>query len=345
MNRSHSARFIVAVIATTLASVVNAQQPAIPPAAPLVPDAVLFKRIDSLIAATPAFSGVVAVGKGGAVVYLASAGLTKPGGAKPSSTTTFNLGSINKIFTQILVRQIASEQSWSLDTTLGALWPSYPNRAIADSITIRQLLNHRSGVQGNIFAGDSAARGKLRTLKDFLPLVVDQPLQFKPGSRESYSNAGYVLLGLLLEERTKRSYYSLIEERIYRFSGMTSAGYFARDSLPAFAAIGTTQRNANGEPLSAPRLNTGALPGRGSSAGGGYASAQDLLLFVQALRDKRIPQGPPPGVGIAGGSPGVNGVIEGALPGDRDLVILANVDPPMAEQLSRIIRGWLGVRD
>lgn len=345
MNRTLGTGSFVALLTTTLASIATAQQPVAPTAAPPVPDAVLFKRIDSLVAATPAFSGVVAVGKGGAIVYLASAGLTKPGGAKPSGTTAFNLGSINKIFTQILVRQIATEQGWSLDTTLSALWPSYPNRAIADSITIRQLLNHRSGVQGNIFAGDSAARDKLRALKDFLPLFVDQPLQFKPGSRESYSNAGYVLLGLLLEERTKRSYYSLVDERIYRFSGMTSAGYFTRDSLPSFAAVGTTQRNAMGEALKAPRLNTGALPGRGSSAGGGYASAQDLLLFVQALRDKRIPQGPPPGVGIAGGSPGVNGVVEGALPGDRDLVILANVDPPMAEQLSRIIRGWLGVRD
>lgn len=315
------------------------------PVAPVVPDAVLFKRIDSLVAATPAFSGVIAVGKRGAIVYIATAGLTKPGGGKPTSITAFNLGSINKVFTEILVRQTAAEQGWSLDTTLAGVWPEYPNKTVAQAITIRQLLTHRSGVQGNIFAGDSAARGRIRALRDYLPLIVDQPLQFKPGSRQAYSNAGYVLLGLLLEQRTHRPYYELVDERIYRFAGMTSAGYFARDSLPDFAAVGTTQRSLAGAPLDAPRLNRGSLPGRGSSAGGGYASAQDLLLFVQALRDKRIPQGPPPGIGIAGGSPGLNAVIEGALPGDRDLVILANVDPPMAETLSQIIRGWLGVKD
>lgn len=305
----------------------------------------LFKRIDSLLTATPSFSGIITVGRRGAVIYAGAAGTTRPGGAKPTITTAFNLGSINKLFTQILVRQTAAEQGWSLDTTFAALWPSYPDHAVSDRITIRQLLDHRSGVQGNIFAGDSAARGQLRALTDYLPLLLNQPLQFTPGSREAYSNAGYVLLGLLLEQRTKRSFYDLVDERIYRFSGMTSAGYFRRDSLPAFAAVGTTLRSATGATLAAPRRNTGALPARGSSAGGGYASAQDLLLFVQALRDKRIPQGPPPGIGIAGGSPGVNAVIEGGLPGDRDLVILANVDPPAAEQLAQIIRGWLGAQD
>lgn len=334
-----------ALAAVSTAAGAQASPPSASPAAPSIPDAVLFKRIDSLVAATPGFSGVIAVGKRGAVVYFASAGLTKPGGTKPTSTTAFNLGSINKVFTEILVRQTAAEQGWSLDTTLAGVWPDYPNQAVAQAITIRQLLRHTSGVQGNIFAGDSAARGKRRTLRDYLPTFVDNPLQFKPGTRESYSNAGYVLLGLLLEQRTKRSYYELVDERIYRFTGMTSAGYFARDSLPEYAVVGTTQRSVAGEPLDAPRVNKGSLPGRGSSAGGGYASAQDLLLFLQALRDKRIPQGPPPGIGVAGGSPGVNAVIEGALPGDRDLVILVNVDPPMAETLSQIIRGWLGVKD
>jgi CubicO group peptidase (beta-lactamase class C family) len=341
---SRHRRSLVLLLALVTVSTVAGAQASLSPA-PVVPDAVLFKRIDSLVAATPGFSGVVAVGKRGAVVYLASAGLTKRGGVKPTSTTAFNLGSINKVFTEILVRQTAAEQGWSLDTTLAGVWPDYPNADVAKAVTVRQLLTHTSGVQGNIFAGDSTARGKRRTLRDYLPLIVDEPLQFKPGTRQAYSNAGYVLLGLLLEQRTKRSYYELVDARIYRFSGMTSAGYFARDSLPDFAAVGTTQRSVAGSPLDAPRVNRGALPGRGSSAGGGYASAQDLLLFVQALRDKRIPQGPPPGIGVAGGSPGVNAVLEGDLPGERDLVILANVDPPMAETLSQIIRGWLGVKD
>jgi CubicO group peptidase (beta-lactamase class C family) len=104
-------------------------QPALSPT-PLS-DSVLFRRVDSLVAANPGFSGVVAIGRGGAVVHLAAAGVVTPGGARPTAETAFNLGSINKLFTQIVVRQLAAEQGWSLDTTLAGVWPDYPNRDVA----------------------------------------------------------------------------------------------------------------------------------------------------------------------------------------------------------------------
>ena len=318
-------------------------QPAISPT-PLS-DSVLFRRVDSLVAANPGFSGVVAIGRGGAVVHLATAGAVTPGGARPTAETAFNLGSINKLFTQIVVRQLAAEQGWSLDTTLAGVWPDYPNRDVARTVTIRQLLTHRSGVQGNIFAGDSITRGRLLSLRDFLPLFVNEPLQFAPGSRDAYSNAGYVLLGLLIEQRTGRSYFDVVAERVYRPSGMTRTAHWRRDSLPVFAAVGRTARREDGTATGQPMSNRSTLPGRGSSAGGGYASAADLVRFMQALRERRLPQAPPPGVGVAGGSPGVNAIIEGDLPGGRDVIVLANVDPPMAERLASAIRRMLGAVD
>lgn len=310
-----------------------------------VADSQLFRRVDSLVAANPGFSGVVAIGRGGTVVHLAAAGAVALGGPRPTAETAFNLGSVNKLFTQIVVRQLAADQGWSLDTTVAALWPQYPNAAVARAVTVRQLLTHRSGVQGNIFAGDSAARASLRTLRDFLPLFVNEPLQFTPGSRDAYSNAGYVLLGLLIEQRTQRSYFDVVAERIYGPAGMTRSAHWRRDSLPAFAARGTTQDAEPGVPPSAPRSNMATLPARGSSAGGGYASAADLVRFVQALRERRLPLAPPPGIGIAGGSPGVNAIIEGDLPGGRDVIVLANVDPPAAERVAQAIRRLLGATD
>jgi D-alanyl-D-alanine carboxypeptidase len=310
-----------------------------------VADSTLHRVIDSLVAATPSFSGVVAVGRRGVVIHVAAAGTTQPGGMRASPETAFNLGSINKLFTEIVVRQLAVEQGWSLDTTLAALWPDYPNPAVARAVTIRQLLTHRSGVQGNVFAGDSVARGRLLRLRDFLPLLVNEPLQFTPGARQAYSNAGFVLLGLLIEQRTGHSYYDVVAERIYRPAGMARAAHWRRDSLPTFAAVGMVSRSEAGAMLENSRPNTGTLPARGSSAGGGYASAADLLRFVQALRAGVLPQAPPPGIGVAGGSPGANAIVEGALPGDRDLVVLANVDPPAAERLARAIRRRLGVME
>jgi D-alanyl-D-alanine carboxypeptidase len=329
------------VIAIGAGLLIGAGQLAAQPAP--VADSTLYRKIDSLVAATPGFSGVVAIGRSGAVAHLAAAGTARTGGSRPTAETAFNLGSITKLLTQIVVRQLATEQQWSLDTALAGVWPSYPNAAVAKAITIRQLLQHKSGVTGNIFAGDAAARGKLRELRDFLPLFVNNPLEFTPGTRESYSNAGYVLLGLLIEERTKRRYADVLVERIYRPVGMTRSSHYARDSLPLFAAIGMTTRDGNGAVVpGAARANAATLPGRGSSAGGSYASASDLVRLVQALRERKLKDAPPAGIGIAGGSPGVNAIIEGDLPGGRDLVVLANVDPPAAERMARAIRALLG---
>jgi CubicO group peptidase (beta-lactamase class C family) len=229
---------------------------------------------------------------------------------------------------------------------LGKYWPDYPNQEVARKVTIRQLLRHTSGIGGNIF--DPPAGGKrndIRSLKDYLPLFVNAPTQFEPGARNAYSNAGYVVLGLLVERLSGEDYYSYVRKHIFEPAGMTRTGSFAVDSLPPNTAIGYT-RGDEGAPADAPvRSNASDLPGRGSSAGGGYSTAQDLMKFLKALRERRIANGPPPGLGIAGGSGGMNAVVEGELPGGYDLIVLSNLDPPAAERVSQLVREWLGVRD
>ncbi|MGI8402912.1 MAG: hypothetical protein ACR2NS_15105 [Gemmatimonadaceae bacterium] len=116
-------------------------------------------------------------------------------------------------------------------------------------------------------------------------------------------------------------------------------------SLPPNTAIGYTKGDEDA-PADAPvHPNVSELPGRGSSAGGGYSTAQDLMRFLKALRARRIANGPPSGLGIAGGSGGINAIVEGQLPGDYDLIVLSNLDPPAAERVSQFVRGWLGVED
>jgi D-alanyl-D-alanine carboxypeptidase len=207
-------------------------------------------------------------------------------------------------------------------------------------------MRHTSGIGGNVF--DPPAGGKrndIRALGDYLPLFVNRPLQFPPGTRNAYSNAGYVVLGLLVERLSGKDYYTYVREHILQPAGMTRTGSFFVDSLPPNTAIGYTRGGMNAS-LSAPlRPNSPDLPGRGSSAGGGYSTAQDLLRFLQALREQRIPNGLPAGLGIAGGSGGVNAMIEGDLPGRYDLIVLTNLDPPAAVRVARMAREWLGVTD
>ncbi|HEV7837637.1 MAG TPA: serine hydrolase domain-containing protein, partial [Gemmatimonadaceae bacterium] len=336
-----------------LGSSVAAQQPSAggePPRPSPISQTELFRRltksIDSLAAAGQ-FSGVAVLAKNGVTIFQRATGMAdRERGIAINGETAFNLGSINKTFTQIAILQLRAAGKLDLDSTLVTYWPDYPNKEVARRITIRQLLRHSSGIGGNIF--DPPAGGKrndIRTLGDFLPLFVNEPLQFEPGSRNAYSNPGYVVLGLLIERLSGSDYYTYVREHIFRPAGMTRTGSFFVDSLPSNTAIGYTRGDENAPANTPLRPNFKDLPGRGSSAGGGYSTAHDLVKFVQALREQRIPNGLPPGIGDAGGSGGVNAIVEGELPGGYDLVVLTNLDPPAAERVARMTREWLGARD
>lgn len=344
-SRMHP-RLSFALAAAVLAA---APAPAQSPAPPITQDELIRRlgaTLDSL-SSRDEFAGAVVLARGGTPVFQHAYGMADREARRPNDVETgFNLGSINKAFTQIAVRQLADAGKIQPDSTLAFHWPDYPNQEVARRVTIRQLLQHRSGIGGNIF-GDppGGSRGSIRRLRDFLPLFVNEPLQFEPGSQQRYSNAGYVVLGLLVERLSGEDYYGYVRRHVYEPAGMTRTAHFAVDSLPPNTAVGYT-RGGPGSPGDGPlRRNTEQLPGRGSSAGGGYSTAHDLMRFVQALRERKIPGGMPAGIGIAGGSGGVNGVVEGDLPGGYDLIVLANLDPPAAERIARAVRGWLGVAD
>jgi CubicO group peptidase (beta-lactamase class C family) len=302
--------------------------------------------LDSLASAGQ-FSGVALLAKNGVPVFQHAYGMSdRERRIANTVETAFNLGSINKAFTQIAILQLRAGGKLDLDSTLAVYWPDYPNQEVARRITIRQLMRHTSGIGGNIFdPPPGGKRNDIRALKDYLPLFVNRPLQFEPGTRNAYSNAGYVVLGLLVERLSGQDYYTYVRDNIFRPARMTRTGSFPVDSLPPNTAIGYTRGGPNAPSSSPLRPNSRDLPGRGSSAGGGYSTAHDLLRFVQALREQRIPSGLPAGLGIAGGSGGINAIVEGDLPGGYDLVVLANLDPPAAERVARMTREWLGVRD
>jgi D-alanyl-D-alanine carboxypeptidase len=90
--------------------------------------------------------------------------------------------------------------------------------------------------------------------------------------------------------------------------------------------------------------NTPTLPARGSSAGGGYSTAADLLKFSVSLKAGILPSpesSPGRGLGIAGGAPGLNAALEWDPVQDYTIIVLSNYDPPSAERIARQIREWL----
>ena len=226
-------------------------------------------------------------------------------------------------------------------------------------MTIRQLVEHRSGL-GDIFNRryTEIPKDRLRTTDDFIALFVGEPLLFEPGTEQRYSNAGYVVLGKVIETLSGMSYQDYVRQRIYGPAGMTSSDSYEADVPTPNLAEGYT-RGEDG----VLRSNVFTRPGRGSSAGGGYSTAEDLLRFARAFTGGKLagpgwtawvlggpapkpgepaPAGPLPAIGAAGGAPGMNAVLD--LNPGRGLVVvvLANLDPPAAQEVARWARGLLG---
>ncbi len=288
------------------------------------------------------FSGVALIAKDSRVIFHEAYGFADREKKIPNrKDTKFNLGSINKNFTRAAVHQLARQGKLSLDDPIKKFLPDYPNVQAAEKVTVRQLLNMTSGI-GDFFGDryDATPKEKIRTLQDYLPLFADRPLEFEPGTSNRYSNGGYVVLGLIIEKASGVDYYAYVRETIFKPCGMADTDAFPRDADTPNLARGYARE---GEAAGGPRvLNFATLPGRGSSAGGGYSTAGDMLKYVMALKDKKIilPDAAN-GLGIAGGAPGINSVLEWDPRTGYIVIVLTNFDPPTAGQAVRRIVSWL----
>ncbi|HEY6147285.1 MAG TPA: serine hydrolase domain-containing protein, partial [Thermoanaerobaculia bacterium] len=226
----------------------------------------------------------------------------------------------------------------------------------ADRITVRQLLDMTSGL-GDIFGPEFAANPhRLRELSDYLTLFETKPLKFEPGTGREYSNAGYIVLGLMVEKLTGRKYRDVVAEWVFAPAGMRDTGLFAIDEGTPRRAVGYTRRgetrsheearktSGTAQPPAPRKPNTDMSPGRGSSAGGSYSTAGDLLKFANALAKGTIALATDNGaggdLGIAGGAPGCNAILEADTEKGFTVVVLVNDDPPLAERTGRKLREW-----
>ncbi len=295
-------------------------------------------------AADGEFSGAVLIAQAERILFERAYGFADQA-AKTANRpdTRFNLGSINKIFTNIAIHQLASQGKLSLDDTISKFLPNYPNKDAAGKVTIRHMLSMSSGI-GDFFGErfDRTPKDKIVTISEYLPLFADLPLDFQPGSQRRYSNGGYIVLGAIIEKVTGTDYYSYVKQNIYGPAGMKESDWFERGKLPPNTATGYTRHGPSGSETPGNRLpNLDTLPGRGSSAGGGYSNLRDLLAFVQAMKQAKLstPDFQPNTLGIAGGAPGINAVVETTA--KYTVIVLSNFDPPAAERVARQIRDWL----
>ena len=201
-----------------------------------------------------------------------------------------------------------------------------------------------------------------------MKLYGNRGLEFEPGSRWQYSNYGFLLLGVIVEKVSGQSYYDYVRDHIFKPAGMIATASEPEDQVVADRSFGYMRSDG---PSWQPNNDT--LPYRGTSAGGGYSTVEDLLKFATALQTNKLlkpqytemlttgkvdtPNGGKYAYGFqeatvngtrcfghGGGAPGMNGELK-ICPGPGYVVaVLANLDPPAATRVADFITNRLPMK-
>lgn len=311
------------------------------------------------------FSGAALMAKNGKAVFAQAYGLAdREKKTKNTLKTRFRLGSMNKMFTAVATMQLVQSGKLDLKAPFGNYLTDYPNKDVASKVTIEHLLTHMGGT-GDIFGPEfDKRRLELKTLSDYVNLYGQRALEFEPGSRWQYSNYGFLLLGVIVEKVSGQSYYDYVRDHIFKPAGMTATASEPEEQTVTDRSVGYTRSEARDW-----QPNTDTLPYRGTSAGGGYSTVEDLLRFATALQTHKLlnaqytemlttgkvdagrgkyAYGFQDSVingtrcfGHGGGAPGMNGVLQICPRPGYVIAVLANMDPPAASRVGDFVTNRL----
>ncbi|WP_291911057.1 serine hydrolase [Chitinophaga sp. CB10] len=243
------------------------------------------RHLDQL-AATDHFSGVVLIARNRKTVFNKAYGYANLSDSIPNRLNTrFNLASMGKMFTGMAIMQLVQAGKLSLKAKVGSVLPGYANKAVADSVTIHQLLTHTSGM-GNFWEEhEKLAKEKYRTVDDYITLFINKPLLFTPGARYFYSNAGYTLLGKIIEQVSGQTYFDYVKQHIFLPLKMYDTDAYELDNAVPRIAIGYSM---SPEDPGQWKNNIYVNVVKGGPAGGSYSTAADLLRFANAVLTNQL---------------------------------------------------------
>ncbi len=321
--------------------------------------------MDKLVKAD-AFSGTVLVGKNGKPLFEQAYGFANTAYKVPNRVDTkFNLGSMNKMFTAVAICQLAEQGKLSFNDPIGKHLTDYANKIAAQKVTIHHLLTHTSGI-GDYFNDKfmEASRTRFRKIQDYFPLFVEKALEFEPGARFQYSNAGFMVLGAIVEKVSGQDYFVYVREHIYTRAGMINTDAYELDRDTPNLAFGYASDEDGSR-----RNNLFLHVIKGGPAGGGYSTVEDLLRFDVALRQNKLlsaqsvelllsgkvatPFSPSAKyaygffddvsngqriVGHGGGFPGINSQLDMYLNNGYTVAVMANYDPPAAQVVANKVK-------
>ncbi|UOQ92098.1 beta-lactamase family protein [Halobacillus shinanisalinarum] len=256
----------------------------------------LKSEIDKIVANTSGksgFSGVVYMkNENNVVIESAYSYANRAEELLNTVNTRFGIASGCKLFTAIGICQLVEKGALSFQTRLkDCLDIEFPN--FDERVTIHHLLTHSSGIPDYFdedVMDDFEELWKenpvynLRSLTDFLPMFQNNPMMFNPGEKFHYNNAGFIVLGLIIEQQTGDSFTDYIESEVFHRCGMRDSGYFSLDRLPKNTAYGYIG-NEDDETL---RTNVYSIPIKGGADGGAFITAPDMIKLWEGLFNHRL---------------------------------------------------------
>lgn len=332
-----------------------------PSAEPGIPVA----RIDSLMKEAMKmnlFSGNVLIAHDRKTAYEKSFGKADYEKNIPNTTETkFQLASVTKDFTKVMILQLAERRKLSLKDNLGKFLPGFSD--VANAVTIGQLLDFTSGFGDyHNTAEFQQYEGKTMTIPDIIPIIQKEKLLFAPGTQTRYSNSGYVLLGAIIEKVSGKTYLESLKELILDPLGLknTSMNGYAQP-MPGIATGYLTNELG-------PLHNNSEWQLAGGGDGGIYSTTRDLLdFFSSVFYDNRLLSDSSKLVyatntrsreqfrswdefkekgrySPAGGAPGISSLFAINLKTSNLFIVLSNYDQGTAEEIGMRIGAILNNR-
>jgi len=237
------------------------------------------EQLPALLAEHKVPGAAIGVYSGGEVFDFASGVLSHATGVEATADSVFQVGSITKTWTATLVMQLADEDLLDLDATVVTYLPDF-NLADSDAaktMTVRQLLCHKAGFEGDIFTdtgnNDDCVEKYVATLRD-------DPQLFAPDEMFSYNNAGFCVLGRIIEVLRGKPFDQALREHLFAPLGLTHAATDASSAILYRAAVGhlPNPQDPDGQPVPAPMWS---LVKSNAPAGAMLAMRpRDLLAFA-----------------------------------------------------------------
>lgn len=221
------------------------------------------------------FNGSVLVAKKGEILFTKNFGKSAIRSGEPiSEKSSFQLASLSKQFTAAAILLLHQKTLLNIDSAVVNYIPEFPY----SEITIRQLLNHTSGLPNYMWLLENKWNRKeipdnKETMKMFCN--ADLPLYFKPGSRFDYSNTGYFVLATIVEEVTKTSFQAFMQKNFFLPIGMSNTGFYDSDNANQLSGYRKGRRRNYIIPQT---VNDGVLGDKGL-----YSNAVDMFKWHQSI--------------------------------------------------------------